>query len=115
MSREDVIAPLVVGSAVYGGAYAVSKLSFNATINNIVTPCQVNSTQGKVEEATWLVEQTGAYEKHLPTAQLPSVKCHASHFTDHQLKTYLSPASQNSGALQFAISQDAIFAGALGF
>lgn len=29
-----------------GGAHVVSKLSFNTTINNIVTPCQVNSTPG---------------------------------------------------------------------
>lgn len=46
LSGEDFTAPLAVKSDIYSGACGVSKLSFNTTINNLVTPCQVNSTQG---------------------------------------------------------------------
>lgn len=40
----DFITPLAVKSGIYLGADCVSKLGFNTTINNLVTPCQVNSS-----------------------------------------------------------------------
>lgn len=65
---RDFITPLAVKSDIYSGAYCVSKLSFNTAINNLVTPCQVNS----VAEAGWPVSP---WQEPSESAQLPSVKC----------------------------------------
>lgn len=46
LSPGDFIAPLAVKSDIYSGADCVSKLGFNTAINNLVTPRQLNSTQG---------------------------------------------------------------------
>lgn len=45
LSLEDFIAPFAVNSDIYSGdgVYGVSRLCFNTSINNLVTPCQVNS------------------------------------------------------------------------
>lgn len=57
LSLGDFIAPLAVKSDIYLGADCVSKLGFNTAINNLVTPRQLNSTQG------WWQRQVGLWAK----------------------------------------------------
>lgn len=80
LSWDDFIAVFVSESGIYVGAYGVSKLSFNAIINNTVTACQVNFTRdnGKGKLAS---ESIGSIIR-----DVSSVKCHSPHTTDQKLK-----------------------------